>query len=76
MAKNTIGKRDLKKECLYTKLEKYLQQLRINSGEEEMTKEHGGHEFSDNRKKQVENKREKVLFINNIKPYRVSFARE
>lgn len=69
MAKSTIGKRDFKEERLDTKQGKYLQLLRINSGEEEMRKEEPGHELSDNRIEQVENRWENVLAINNGKHY-------
>lgn len=50
MDKSTIGKKDLNEERLDTKQEKYLQQLRVNSGEEEMRKEERRQELSDNRK--------------------------
>lgn len=69
MAKSTIGKKDQKEECLDTKQGKYLQQLRVHSGIEEMRKEERGHEFSDNRKEQVENMKGKVLVINIGKLY-------
>lgn len=66
-AKSTIGKRDLKEEHLDTKYGKYLQLLRVNSGEEKMRKEERGHELSENKKK---NRWENVLVINNGKHHR------
>lgn len=63
MAKSIVGKRDLKREHTYTKQGKHLLQLIINITEEEMRNEERGHELSNNKKEQVENRWEKSYLL-------------